>query len=177
FAFTVTPRSRLNAAVSALSSLSFGGTQACEPGCSAPSAARWPRIEASPFSSKRFFNSSGTSCSTSMSGAMPWAWIERPDGVKSRGGQRQRAVAGAERDDGLHRALAEGTRADQRRALVVAQRAGHDLGSGSRAAGDQHAQRLAPGAVAASRGEALGFLRAAAARRDLLAARHEGARH
>jgi hypothetical protein len=37
--------------------------------------------------------------------------------------QPQRAVARAERDDGLHRALAERTRADDRRTLVVLQHA------------------------------------------------------
>ena len=31
---------------------------------------------------ERALSSSGTSCSTSMSGEMPFAWIERPDGVK-----------------------------------------------------------------------------------------------
>src|SRR6516225_869095 len=48
-------------------------------------------------------------------------------GVIARGGQAQRPIAGAERDDGLHRALAERARADQRRALVVLQRAGNDF--------------------------------------------------
>src|SRR5262249_20309099 len=38
--------------------------------------------EASPLVSVRAFSSSGTSCSTSMSGLMPLAWIEVPDGVK-----------------------------------------------------------------------------------------------
>ena len=41
--------------------------------------------------------------------------------VVARGGERERAIAGAERNDGLHRALAERARADQRRALVVMQ--------------------------------------------------------
>jgi len=40
------------------------------------------RIEASPRISARPFNSSGTFCRISMSGAMPLAWIDRPDGVK-----------------------------------------------------------------------------------------------
>src|SRR5215469_5417820 len=38
--------------------------------------------------------------------------------VVTRRGQAQRAVAGAERDDGLHRAFAERPGADQRRALM-----------------------------------------------------------
>jgi hypothetical protein len=42
-------------------------------------------------------------------------------------GQAQRAVAGTQRDDGLHRAFAERARADERRALVVLQRAGDDF--------------------------------------------------
>ena len=54
----------------------------CEPVCSSPSALRWPRSEASPRVSVRALSSSGTSCSTSMSGEMPLAWMERPDGVK-----------------------------------------------------------------------------------------------
>ena len=51
-------------------------------GLRSPSALRWPRSEASPLVSVRALSSSGTSCSTSMSGEMPLAWIERPDGVK-----------------------------------------------------------------------------------------------
>ena len=46
------------------------------------SGLRWPRSEASPRVSVRALSSSGTSCSTSMSGEIPFAWIERPDGVK-----------------------------------------------------------------------------------------------
>ncbi len=57
--------------------------------------------------------------------------------VVAGGGETQRAVAGAERDDGLHRTLAERTGADQRRTLVVLQRAGNDLGCRCRAAIDQ----------------------------------------
>src|SRR6516162_9734584 len=38
--------------------------------------------QASPRVSVRALSSSGTSCSTSMSGEIPFAWIERPDGVK-----------------------------------------------------------------------------------------------
>ena len=60
---------------------------------------------------------------------------------------------------------------------MVAQGAGDDLGSRCRSTVDQHDQRLAPGDVAAARGEALGFLRRAAAGRDHLAPRHEAARH
>src|SRR5882757_1231363 len=43
--------------------------------------------------------------------------------VIARGGQAERAVAAAERDDGLHRTLAARAGADQRRTLVVLQRA------------------------------------------------------
>jgi hypothetical protein len=35
-----------------------------------------------PLVSVRALSSSGTSCSTSISGEIPFAWIERPDGVK-----------------------------------------------------------------------------------------------
>ena len=68
--------------------------------------------------------------------------------VIARRGQAQRAVL-AERHDGLHGALAERARADQRRALVILQRAGDDLRGRGRAAVDQHDQRLAVGEVAA----------------------------
>ena len=41
--------------------------------------------------------------------------------------QPQRTVAGAQRDDGLHGALAERPGTDQRRTLVVLKRAGDDF--------------------------------------------------
>src|ERR1017187_3979561 len=75
----------------------------------------------------------------------------------ARGGETQRAVAGAKRNDGLHRALAERARADQRCTLVVLQRSGDDFGSRCRAAVDQNDQRLALGQIARMRGAALGF--------------------
>ncbi len=68
--------------------------------------------------------------------------------VVARRRQPQRAVL-AERHDRLHGALAEGAGADQRRALVILQGAGDDLGRRGRAAVDQHDQRLAAGEVAA----------------------------
>src|ERR1700704_4022757 len=92
----------------------------------------------------------------------------------ARRGEAKRAVAGAERNDGLHRALAERAGADDGRALLVLQGAGHDLGGRSRAAVDQDDQRLALGEVAGARVEALGLLRVAAAGRYDLAALQEG---
>src|SRR5262249_55415672 len=75
----------------------------------------------------------------------------------ARRGEPQRAVAGAERNDGLHRALAERAGADNGRALVILQRASHDLGGRSRAAVDQHDDRLPLGQVAGAGVEALGL--------------------
>src|SRR5699024_2917831 len=57
------------------------------------------------------------------------------------GGETDRAVR-AERDDRLHRSLAEGARADDQRALMVLQCASNDFRSRSRAAVDQHDQLL-----------------------------------
>ncbi len=54
-----------------------------------------------------------------------------------RGGQPQAGAVG-ERDDGLHRALAEALGADHDRAPPVLERAGHDLGGGRAALVDQH---------------------------------------
>ena len=54
----------------------------------------------------------------------------------------------AERNDRLHRALAERARADDGRALLVMQRAGDDLGGGSRSAVDEHDDLLAVSLVA-----------------------------
>src|SRR5579864_327480 len=93
--------------------------------------------------------------------------------VVARRGQAQRAIAAAERNDGLHRSLAERAGADQRRALVVLQRAGDDFRRRSRAAIDQDDERLALGEVARMRRAALGFLGVAAAGRDDLAALEE----
>ena len=94
--------------------------------------------------------------------------------VVARRGQPQRAVAVAERDDGLHRALAEGARAEDGRALVVLQRAGDDFRRRGRAAVDQHDDRLAVGDVARARRVALRLVGVAAAGRDDLAALEEG---
>src|SRR5881628_3353523 len=63
--------------------------------------------------------------STTMSGVMPFPWIDRPLGVKYFGRQAQpRAVR--EADDRLDRALAEGLGADDDRAAPVLERARHD---------------------------------------------------
>ena len=70
-----------------------------------------------------------------MSGSIPFAWIERPDGVKYRAVVSRGAPS--KRDDGLHRALAEGARADERGALVVLQRPGDDFRRRRRTAVDQ----------------------------------------
>src|SRR5215472_138201 len=85
------------------------------------------------------------------------------------GGQPQRAIAGAERNDGLHRALAERARADDGRAPVILERTRHDFGGRSRAAVDQHDDRLVLGEVAGASIEALCLLGGAAARRYDLA--------
>src|SRR5215468_8395762 len=95
----------------------------------------------------------------------------------TRRGEAQRALVAAERDDGLHRALAERARTDNGRALVVLQRAGDDLGRRRAAPVDQHDDRLALGEVAGIRIEVLRLLRGAAAGRDDLAALEERIRH
>src|SRR5271168_2516120 len=74
----------------------------------------------SPFS----FVFSILAASTTMSGSIPLAWIDRPEG--------------GERDDGLDRSLAERPRAEQDRPVVILQRAGDDLAGRSGAAIDQH---------------------------------------
>src|SRR5690242_4993863 len=56
--------------------------------------------------------------------------------VVARGGEPQGAVVAAERNDGLHRALAERARAEDGGTLLILQRAGDDLGRGGRAAVD-----------------------------------------
>ena len=113
-----------------------------------------------------------------MSGVMPLR-LDRAAGrrVVARRGQPERAVALAERDDGLHRALAERAGADDGRALVVLQRAGDDLGRRGRAAVDQDDDRLALGEVAGAGVEALGLVGVAAAGRDDLALLEEGVGH
>src|SRR5262249_24903761 len=80
----------------------------------------------------------------------------------------------AERDDRLDRALPERAAAHDGRALVVLQGAGDDFRGGSRAAVDQHDDRLAFGHVARAGVESLRLLSQAAARRDDLAALEEG---
>ena len=58
-----------------------------------------------------------------MSGSMPFAWMGTAGRREVAGrGQAQRAIAGAQRNDGLHRALAEQARANEGRALVILQR-------------------------------------------------------
>ena len=94
--------------------------------------------------------------------------------VVARRGQPQRAIVLAERDDRLHRALAERTGADQRRALVVLQRAGNDLRSRRRAAVDEHHHGLALGNVDRPRIVTLRFIRVPSTRRNDLAALEEG---
>ena len=145
--------------------------------CSAPSAERCPRIEASPLISgaalqfvRHILQHLDVGHDTLR--------LDRSARRRevARGGERQRAMAGTERDDGLHRALAERTGADQGRPLVIMQGAGHDLRGGCRTAVDQNDERLALGEIAAVRREALGFLGPAAPGRDHLAARQERAR-
>src|SRR5205807_1992594 len=70
--------------------------------------------------------------------------------------------------------LAKGAGAEERRPLMVLERAGHDLGGRGRAAIDQHDQPLALGDVAMARVPALGVLGVAAARRADLALVEEG---
>src|SRR5712671_2715109 len=89
--------------------------------------------------------------------------------VVARRGQPQRAIAGTERNDGLYRPLAEGTRADDGGALVVLQGAGDDLRSRGRAAVDQDDDRFALGKVAGPHVESLRLLGVAATGRDDLA--------
>src|SRR6266487_1876964 len=90
-------------------------------------------------------------------------------GEVARGCQPQRPVARAERNDGLHRALAERACADDGRAPVILERTRHDFGGRGRAAIDQHNDRLVLDEVARARIEPLRFLGGAAARRHDLA--------
>src|SRR5262245_3943519 len=85
------------------------------------------------------------------------------------GRQPQRPIARAERNDGLHRALAERACADDGRAPVILERTRDNFGGRGRAAIDQHNERLVLGEVAPARIEPLGFLGGAAAGRDDLA--------
>ena len=74
--------------------------------------------------------------------------------VIARRGQAHGAVP-AERDNRLHRRLAEGTRAEHDGAAVILQRAGDDFGSRSRATIDQHDHRHAVDQIAGFGVEAL----------------------
>src|SRR6185437_14190563 len=91
----------------------------------------------------------------------------------ARGRELERAE-GADRDHGLHRAFAEGAAAEERRALVVLQRARDDFRRRSRTAVDQDDDRLAAGDIAGMRVVAHRVFRIAAASRDDLAAFEEG---
>ncbi len=89
--------------------------------------------------------------------------------------QLQRAIF-PQREDRLHRALAEGACADDRGALLVLQGTGDNLRSGGRPAIDQHDNLLALDEIAGARLEALGILGLAGARRNNLALFEEGIR-
>src|SRR5215207_8998550 len=103
--------------------------------------------------------------------------LDRASGRRevARRGEPHRPVA-AERDDGLHRALAERPRAEHRRALVVLQGTRDDLRGRGRAAVDQHDELLALGEVAGLGAEALRLFGVAAAGGDDLATLKEGVR-
>src|ERR1041385_3216312 len=74
-----------------------------------------------------------------------------------------------ERDDRLHRTLAEGLRADQDGAVMILQRTGDDLAGRGGAAVDQHRDRQSARDIARPCVVALRFLGALAARRNDLA--------
>ncbi len=93
--------------------------------------------------------------------------------VIARRRQAQRAAAFAERQDGLHRALAERGHAQDGGAVMVLQRAGHDLRRRGGAGIDQHNHRLAVGDVAGMGVVAAGVLGVAAAGRDHFAGGQE----
>src|SRR5262249_18906412 len=84
-------------------------------------------------------------------------------------GQPQRPLVGTQRDDGLHGTLAKRTCANKGGALVILQRTGNDFRGRSRAAIDQHDQRLALGQIARVGVVALGLLSITATGRDDLA--------
>jgi hypothetical protein len=90
-------------------------------------------------------------------------------GEVARGGQPERPIAGAERNDGLHRAFAERARADDGRAPVILKSACHNFGGRGRTTVDQHDDWLVLGEVARARIEPQDFLGGAAARRHDLA--------
>src|SRR5262245_52973971 len=81
----------------------------------------------------------------------------------SRRRQPQCTIARPERNDGLHRSLAERAGADHRCPPVILQRAGDDFRCGRRAAVDQNDERFVLCQIAGSRIEALRFLRISAA--------------
>src|SRR5712691_238610 len=93
-------------------------------------------------------------------------------GEVARGRELERTV-GSDRDHRLHRALAERAAAEDRRTLVILQRAGDNFGCRRRAAVDQNDQRLAVGDVARPRIVPLGVFGIAAAGRDDFAALEE----
>src|SRR4029453_2002944 len=97
-------------------------------------------------------------------------------GEVARGGQPERPIAGAEGNDGLHRAFSERARADHGRTPVILERACHNFGGRGRTAVDQHDDRLVLGEIAGARIEALGLLGVAAARRYDLTLLQEGIR-
>ena len=94
--------------------------------------------------------------------------------VVTRRRQTQGAAIAAERDDRLHRAFAEGARTDNRRALVILQRAGDDFRRRGGAAIDQHDNRLPLREIARPSIVALRFFGVAAACGDNLALVDEG---
>src|SRR5690606_12202090 len=93
--------------------------------------------------------------------------------VIERGRQAQRTVF-AERNDRLHRALAEGLRAEHGGAAMILKRTGNDFRSTGRTAIDENNDRLAVGQVALARIEARHVLRIAATGRNHLALVEEG---
>ena len=82
-----------------------------------------------------------------------------------------------ERDDGLHRALAEGLCAEQDGAVVILQRAGDDFRGRSRAAIDKYDDRQPGSDVAGSSIVALRIFAAPSPRRDDLTSLNERVRY
>ncbi len=97
--------------------------------------------------------------------------------VITRRRQADRAIVLAERYDRLHRSLAEGARADDRRALMILQGACDDFRRRSRAAIDENDERLAFRKIAGARIVALGFIGVAATGRNDLAMIEERVRN